>query len=518
MAYLRLGQNEQAGKEFAQSVELDNHLPQSYVNLGRAQLALKNFPGAEESMQKASSLAPLDLHMLAALTYAQFSNHDYPATIATAQQVHARKHEGAAIVHYLAAAAWQGQDNLPEAQKELHTFLEEDPKSFAADSARQTLEQILEQNKDRQDHPPAPVTITYSTVPGESSATPDARARMILQRFQQERQFAEVESEPDCETCGVVTPAALVTPDLSTGGPLSREQPRTRASSSWILHSSVNEVAVFFAATDHGQSVSDLTQREVQIRDDGKPPSAVVAFRGEAQLPLRLGLVIDTSSSIAKEFPFEQKAAASFLRKTLTGSQDLAFVVGFSSDVLMVQDFTGDEEKISQGVDQLAPSGGTSLWDAVEFASHKLASRTEPLPVARVLVVISDGDDNSSAATLKQAIESAERDAVIVYTVSTRRFAGESAGDTVGDRALKVLAARTGGAAFSPESVNSLDRHLENLQQLIRSRYLISYKPAHFKANGQYRSIAVAAQKSGHKLHVYARRGYYANAGRGLPE
>jgi VWFA-related protein len=278
------------------------------------------------------------------------------------------------------------------------------------------------------------------------------------------------------------------------------------------LRSSVNEVAVFFAATDHGKSVSDLSQENVVIRDDGQPPAAVVGFRNESQLPLRLGLMIDTSSSITREFAFEQKAAASFLRKTVTDKHDLAFVVGFSSAVLMVQDFTRDEGAISNAINQLAPAGGTALWDAVKFAADKLANRPEPQPVARILVVISDGDDNCSSATLKQAIESAERNEVIVYTVSTREFAGQTDSVDVADRAMKSLASRTGGASFLPSSLG-VNRRLGDLQQVIRSRYLISYKPAHFEANGRYRSIAVEAQKSGHKLHVYARQGYYANNG-----
>lgn len=509
-AYLDLGRNEEAQNEFLRSVALDGHLPHSYMNLGRAQLALKNFPGAQESMQKASELSPLDLRLLSALTYAQYLNRDYGSSIATAQRVHGLKHEKNAIVHYFAAASWQRQNNLQEAQKELQTLLDEDPKSPVADTARQMIQQI----KERKDQPADSVTITYSTTPDDPNVPSDARARKILQQFEQKRQLAEVEKEPeeDCGTCGAVMPASLLTADVPASGPVSRVQPGSFGGSGLILHSSVNEVAVFFAATDHGKSVSDLTRESVFIRDNGKPPVAVTGFRNEAQLPLRLGLVIDTSSSITKQFAFEQKAAGSFLQKTLTDKQDLAFVVGFSSTVLMVQDFTGDEAAISSGIDALAPRGGTALWDAVKFASDKLAARRETQPVARILVVISDGDDNSSGATLKQAIQTAERNEVIVYTVSTREFRDALSIDAVADQAMKVLASRTGGAAFFPNSLGDLEHRLAELQQVIRSRYLISYKPDHFEANGHYRSIDVVAQKSGHKLHVYSRRGYYASA------
>jgi Ca-activated chloride channel family protein len=501
--YLELGQNEQAQKEFAQAVALDDHLPYSYLNLGWSQLALKDYPAAQESIEKASALAPLDLHLLTAQTYAQFLNHDYSAAIASAQQVHGRKHESAAIVHYLAAAAWQGQNNLEEAQKELQRFLDEDPKSPAADAAWQMIERI----KNQKDQPPATsLEIQYSAVQD------DSRGRRILQQLEEQKQVAEVESEPEsvCAACAAPNPAGSLNPDSVRTTPSGESAGFN--SSPFVLRSSVNEVAVFFAATDHGKSVSDLTRQEVAIRDDGKPPASVIVFRSESQLPLRLGLVIDTSSSVTEQFAYEQRAASSFLQKVVTDKDDLGFVVGFSNVVLLVQDFTGDKAKISRGVDQLAPAGGTALWDAVKFASDKLANRPEQQPVARILVLISDGEDNSSGVTLKQAIENAEREEVIVYTVSTRQFASGGADSQVADQALKALAERTGGAAFFPDSTNSFDRRLADLQQVIRSRYLISYRPAHFETDGRYRSITIAAQKSGHKLHVYARRGYYARA------
>lgn len=233
---------------------------------------------------------------------------------------------------------------------------------------------------------------------------------------------------------------------------------------------------------------------------------------------MRLGIVIDTSESIASRFSFEQHAAADFLQKVLTDKNDLAFVVGVANSVLMVQDFTSDQPKMVHAINQLAPAGGTALWDAVAFAADKLASRPEDQPVARILVVISDGKDNSSTTTLKEAIASAERGEVFIYTVSTRE-ASDSEDDLtmvgsrypVGDHALKVLADNTGGAAFVPGSVRWLNRGLDDLQQVIRSRYLVSYKPALFQRDGSYRAIDISAQKSGRKLRIYARKGYYAS-------
>jgi Ca-activated chloride channel family protein len=511
-AYLNLGQNEQAQTEFSTTVALDNHLPYSYLNLGWAQLALKDFPSAQASIEKATKLAPLDLHLLMALNYAELLNNDYSAVIATMQQVHGRKHDGAAVVHYFAAAAYQGQNNLQATQDELQTFLSEAPTSPFADSARQMITQI----KDLQEHPPAAqVEIAYTAAPLDPNATtvgiPSA-ARQVLRQMEEQKELAQVEAEPE-SVCGSCPSGALASANALRGAMSGTTTSGAHSSleTAYTLRSTVNEVGIFFAATDHGKSVSDLTRQDVVVRDAGKPPVTITNFRNESQLPLRLGLVIDTSNSITHEFEFEQNAAASFLKKSLTGKKDLAFVVGFSNAVLMVQDFTADGTKISKGIDQLAPAGGTALWDAVKFASDKLAALAEEQPAAKILVVISDGEDNSSSATLKEAIESAERGEVTIYTVSTRQLAGKDYGTELADRAMRALAERTGGAAFFPGSLGNLDHRLADLQEVIRSRYLISYKPAGFRPDGTYRPISLVAEKSGHKFRVYARRGYYAS-------
>jgi VWFA-related protein len=209
---------------------------------------------------------------------------------------------------------------------------------------------------------------------------------------------------------------------------------------------------------------------------------------------------------------FEGAAATQFLETVVTGKDDLAFVVGVNNSVLLVQDFSGDQARISHEINQLAPGGGTALWDAVEFGADKLRDRAEGKPVARVLIVISDGEDNASSATLKQAIASAQRGEVAIYTVSTRDYDQEDPSAELGDHALRALSELTGGTAFIPGSVRGLKGSLAELQQVIRGRYLVSYKPAAFQRDGRYREIDITAQKDGHKLKVYARKGYYASA------
>lgn len=512
-AYLKLGYNEQAYNEFTNAIALDDHLPNSFLNLGCAELALKEYAAAEASLRKASSIAPLDLQLKIALAYAEFANHDYPAVIATTRQVHEGKHEGAAIVHLFAAGAWDAEGNLRAAQQEMETLLQEDAQSPSASQFRGILEQIRAEQARRAEarlHP-APVLAQVAREPAEPTPQQLAsRRQLALQNKNEEKQVAEAEaaSDPTCVDCAADGAAsAAAAPEFSSA-------PKQTGDSfpGATLRLNVNETSVFFAATDHGRSVTDLVASDVEIRDNGKAPEAILGFRNESQLPLRLGLVIDTSDSVAGRFSFEQAAATKFLEETAVGKDDLAFVVGVNNVVLLVQDFTANMASASHAIHQLAPSGGTALWDAVAFAADKLADRAEVQPVARVLIVISDGDDNSSSVTLKQAIAHAQRDGVAVYTVSTSDDMNEDPAVMVGDRALSALSDLTGGASFTPNSVRQLGKSLADLQQVIRSRYLVSYKPASFRLNGRYRTIDLVAQKDGHSLRVFARKGYYASA------
>jgi Ca-activated chloride channel homolog len=492
IAYMNLGQRQRARDEFQAAASLDNHLPDSFANLCSAELAIGNYSAAQQAIERASSLAPLNLEFLTTLTFAELLNRQYQQVVSTAHRVHESKHENAAIIHYLAALAWhdQGDPNPSEMRRELEAFLTEDPNSPVAEKARQLLADI-EGTKTRR-------SITSTIQMHEPTAAEVAEQKQV------------VEAEAMYDGCS--NPSVVDTPNAPTVSAPLRDPRGPTISTPWIIRKTVDEVALLFAATDHGKSVTNLTSQDVRIRDNDEPPAAVVDFRSEAELPLRLGLIIDTSGSIGSRFAFEQAAASRFAKHVFTNGDDLGFLVGFANSVLLVQDFTTDQTQLSEGIKVLAPGGGTALWDAVAFASRKLGGRVERGVVARILVVISDGDDNSSTESLKQAIQAAQCEQVSVYTISTYEPAvGEIGSTPIGERALKVLAKQTGGASFVPGSIRGLDRSLAGLQEVIRSRYLISYKPAHLQLNGSFRSVNVTAEQSGHRLRVYSRKGYYAN-------
>ena len=225
-AYLDSNQNEQARDEFAKAVALDEHLPNSYLNLGCAQLALKDYPGAEQSFDKASSLAPLDLPLLMAKAYGEFVNKDYPAVVDTAHTVHARKHQGVEVVHYFAAGAWEAQGNLEKAQAEIETLLKENPKSSSADQFRQTLAEIKAERARREQarlHPATTRTVkfAFSDAAPESSEEATRQAQQVLQDVKERSQIAEAEAaEPDagCASCTAPSPSeSSLNPDFDFG-------------------------------------------------------------------------------------------------------------------------------------------------------------------------------------------------------------------------------------------------------------------------------------------------------------
>ncbi len=511
-AYLNLSQNQLAQDEFAKAIALDDHMPNSYLNLGCADLALKQFPAAEESLRKASSLAPLDVQLQLALAYAEFQNHDYSGVIATAQQVHAHKHDGAAVIHLFAAGAWEAQGNLAASQSEMEILLQEDPKSASAPKfleilARVKSEQALQEQAKL--NPPPKLTLVSATPQEPTPEELARRAQFLAQEKKEETQIAEAEAAPDstCESCSPAIALASPAPYASPGAFLDPSQSKPSAPTFRV---SVNEVAIFFAAMDHGKPITNLAPSDVAIRDNSQPPDAILGFRNESQLPLRLGLVIDISASVTDRLSFELAAATKFLQDVVVNKDDLAFVVGVNNAVRLVQDFTADQTLSSHALNQLAPGGGTALWDAVAYAADRLATHPESEPVARILVVISDGEDNSSSITLKQAIATAQSGEVAVYTVSTSEDISQEPSVLVGKHALQTLSDLTGGAAFVPGSARHLDSSLADLQQVIRGRYLVSYKPASFQRDGRYRSIDIQAQKDGRNLQIIARKGYYA--------
>lgn len=267
----------------------------------------------------------------------------------------------------------------------------------------------------------------------------------------------------------------------------------------------VDEVNVLFIATDkHGKFVRNLNQNDFSILDDHRPPESIISFRSDTDLPLEMGLLVDTSGSVRERFHFEQDAATGFLEHVVRPKFDKAFVVGFSSHAQMTQDFTDNHVLLSAGVLRMKDGGGTALFDAIYHACKDKFKDNPDHAVRRALVIVSDGEDNQSEFSEAQAIEAAQRAQVTIYTIST----DDSGLILRGDQVMQQIAEATGGRAFLPFKMKDITKSFSAIEDELRSQYVVSYRPADFNADGRFRPIEITALKK--DLQVRARMGYYA--------
>ena len=501
LAYVDQEETADARSEFETAGKLDPKFPGSFLNLGLVALSLNDFATAQPELEKAASLRPRDTRILSCLTYAQNGTHQYQQSLDTAQQVHALEHKGLANVHYVAASAAMSLNDSEAMERELGLFLSEDPTNAFAPVARKNLDALTHNRMVRAGYAARPMQTTTLAASLRPQTFPNS------ERLQAELKALGNESDGSCEDCSS-TAAADPTAVGSNNGGRSTERPTLSVpAGAWRIRANVDQVTMFFSVSSHGHMVSDLQQSDIRILDDNKPPEKMEQFAPQSKLPLRLALIVDTSGSVHDRFTFEKHAAAKFVEKMLSSASDLAFVAGFSHETTVTQDFSSDPAELAKGIEKLVSGGGTALFDAVSSACRKLGAYPESDRVARVLVIISDGEDNSSHSSLKQSIQAAETTGVTIYTVSTKEDRGDK---TDADKVLKALAERSGGEAMFPGDILTLGKSFDKLHDLIRSRYFVAYKPADFQPNGSYRTISVLAEKDGRRLQVRARKGYRA--------
>jgi len=275
----------------------------------------------------------------------------------------------------------------------------------------------------------------------------------------------------------------------------------------YVIPVTVNEVDLFFTVTDkRGRFIKDLNQHDFALLDDQKAPAQVISFTQQTNLPLRVGIAIDTSTSIRRRFQFEQQAATEFLLQTMHPKSDKAFVMGFDVTPDYKQDWSNNLDSLSTGIQGLRPGGGTAIYDAIYSACRdKLldASRGQE-PVRKALIVVSDGEDNQSHAYLNDAIKECQRAETNIYSISTNVSPSRDRGDDV----LQKMAQETGGRAFFPTRIEDMAISFQSIQEELRSQYALVYKPADFKADGSFRPIYLFCMDR--RYIVSARKGYFA--------
>ncbi len=268
----------------------------------------------------------------------------------------------------------------------------------------------------------------------------------------------------------------------------------------------VTRVNVLYTVTDKkGRFVTDLGKDDFSVFE-GKKPQAIQEFTAESDLPLRIAVLVDTSNSIRTEFKFEQDAAIRFMQSVMRPRTDRMMLVSFDSAAELVSDLTDNLTVLEKGIKGMHPGGGTSLYDAIYFASKEKLMLDQPRDkFRRAMIIISDGDDTSSRYSRDQALEMAQKADVVIYAISTNTRRD----DLDGDKILRYLTDETGGQAFFPFKVEDLDQNFENIANELRHQYNIFYRPEPLKADGLYHPVQVKV-KTRKDLIVKARKGYYA--------
>src|SRR5213082_261570 len=291
----------------------------------------------------------------------------------------------------------------------------------------------------------------------------------------------------------------------------------------------VNLVDVLFTVFNRrNKLVPDLAQGDFKVFDEGKPQE-IRYFSKQTDLPLRIGMLLDTSNSIRDRIKFEQDASVNFLFSVLRRNKDQAFAMTFDDEPQIVQGFTGDAGALRDQITKTRAGGGTAIYDAIYEACLKELSHPprppgdQPDVVRRVMILISDGEDNLSTRTRADAIEMAQRTSVVIYTISTstqwvslsqtdpNKTADRKYHLTDGDKILQELAEETGGRAFFPYHVDDLDQSFQDIGDELRNQYSVAYIPTNSNLDGRYHRIKIEVPD--HKgYQVRARRGYFARA------
>jgi Ca-activated chloride channel homolog len=291
----------------------------------------------------------------------------------------------------------------------------------------------------------------------------------------------------------------------SQGGALASGLVGTERVSLATIRAEVQEVNLTFTATTHrGHFVRNLGSSDFTIRDNGEPPERITDFQSQSGLPLRLAMVIDRSDSVAYAFNDTKRSAVFFLKNILRRTSDLALVMGFNQELQFVQEPSNDTRLLSHAIRTLPIGGGTAIYDAVSAACQQLAKVRDTQTVRRVIILITDGEDNSSHINLEQAEEVAQRNECAVYVMSIN--AGIDRELERADRAMKELSEVTGGN-FLRVRADGLTTPFSHIDKELRSQYLISYKPAKVRPDGSFHRLVVLGPK---KLRIHHRDGYFA--------
>jgi Ca-activated chloride channel family protein len=288
----------------------------------------------------------------------------------------------------------------------------------------------------------------------------------------------------------------------------SRSANQTPSNRPFTFKTSVSEVVLYATVVDsHQRLVTSLQKQDFTVYENNVKQT--ISSVGQEDVPVSLAVLIDNSGSMAQKRAAVNRAAIDLIQAS--NPQDEAFIVNFSDEAFLDQDFTSNINLLRQGLSHIDSQGGTALYDAVIAAADHLAKRaTHP---KQVILIITDGEDNSSSATLAETVRRVQDlNGPIVYSIGLLFSESDHTQSRRAHKALQTLSDDTGGIAFFPKSLNQVDTIAAEVAQDIRHQYVIAYHPTDPISRGGYRAVRVDVKaKGGGKLSVRTRAGYFAN-------
>jgi len=272
----------------------------------------------------------------------------------------------------------------------------------------------------------------------------------------------------------------------------------------YVLHTDVEEVSLNCSVLDGNRLAPDLKKENFQVFEDGVKQK-LISFQ-HTDLPVSIGLVVDNSGSMGSKRPSVNKSAMDLI--AASNPQDEAFVVNFSDEAFIDQEFTSDVNKLRAGLSHIEAKGGTALYDAVAASADKLA-RDAKRP-KQVLILITDGEDNASTLNREQTIRKVQQlSGPVIYSIGLL-FGDEMSRDEVkhARKALEMLSTETGGMAFFPKNIEQIDQIAAEVARDIRNQYTLGYHSTKPYTEPGFRRVEVKAEGKG-KLIVRTRTGYF---------
>jgi Ca-activated chloride channel family protein len=355
--------------------------------------------------------------------------------------------------------------------------------------------------------PGQPLSPAEMEGPPTQAAPPAANGQQPAQQGTQQPQAQQQPAAPD----GQLSPGELEGPPTqqapAPGQPAASQQGEVGQKGEgdvFVFKKQVEEVQLHASVIDEKQRpVTNLDRDAFTVFEDGQP-QRITSFRRE-DIPVALGILIDNSGSMRDKRAAVNQAALNLVRAS--NPQDEVFVVNFNDESYLDAPLTNNLVKLKEALNHIDSRGGTAMYDAVIASVPELKrSKLDK----KVLLVVTDGEDNASRMSLEQAVRHVQdENGPVIYTIGV--FSDDQPRKKRDQRALRTLSERTGGVAFFPRDLHEVDQISQDVAHDIRNQYTIGYKPIKPQSQGGYRSVRVEARSKGFgRMQVRTRSGYYA--------